>query len=87
MLRFVLFVKETKLLLRCLFVNNADTDEGEEDGCDGYDFGVGHDHACDLGAGDEIGPNVDQDDVGSVEVANMFSLFLKSARRQCALCI
>ena len=69
------------------FLDDADSDEGEEDGGDGYDFDVGHDRACDLGARDEIGGNVDQDDVSAVKVANMFCLFLKSARRQCALCI
>ena len=64
-----------------------DSYEGEEDGGDGYDFDVGYDRACDLliGAGDEIDGNVDQDDVSAVKVANMFRLFLKSARRQCAL--
>ena len=67
------------------FAEDADSDEGEEDGGDGYDFDVGHDRVCDLGAGEEIGGNVDQDDVSAVEVANMFCLFLKSARRQCAL--
>ena len=48
-----------------------------------------HDRVWDLliGARDEIGGNVDQDDVSAVAVANMFCLFLKSARRQCALCI
>ena len=54
------------------FLDDADSDEGEEDGGDGYDFDVGHDRACDLGAGDEIGGNVNQDDVSAVEVANMF---------------
>ena len=68
------------------FLDDA-SDEGKEDGGDGCDFEVGHDRACDLGAGDEIGGIVDQDDVSAVEVANMFRLFLKSARRQCALCI
>ena len=68
-----------------LFSDDADSDEGKEDGGDGYDFDVGHDRACDLGAGDEIGGNVDQDDVSAKEMANMFCLFLKSARRQCAL--
>ena len=69
------------------FLDDADSDKGEKDGGDEYDFDVGHDRACDLGAGDAIGGNVDQDDVSAVEVANMFCLFLKSARRQCALCI
>ena len=48
------------------FLDDADSDEGEEDGGDGYDFDVGHDRACDLRAGDEIGGNVDQDDVSAV---------------------
>ena len=69
------------------FLDDADSDEGEEDGGDRYDFDVGHDRACGLGAGDEIGVKVDQDDASAVEVANMFCLFLKSARRQRALCI
>ena len=64
------------------FLDDADSDE---DGGDGYDFDVGHDRAFDLGAGNEIGGNVDQDDVSAVEVANMFCLILKSAGRQCAL--
>ena len=64
-----------------------DSDEGEKDGGNGHDFDAGHDRACDLGAGDEIGGNVDQDDVSAVEVAHLVGLFLKSARRQCALCI
>ena len=70
------------------FLDDADSDEGEEDGGDGYDFDVGPDRACDLGAGDGIGGNVEQDDVSAVQVeaANMFCLFLKSARRQRALC-
>ena len=70
-----------------VFFDDADSDEGEEDGGDGYDLDVGHDCACDLRAGDEIGGNVGQDDVSAVEVANVFCSFLKSARRQCALCI
>ena len=59
-----------------IFLDDADSDEGKEDGGYGYDFDVGHDRACDLRAGDEIGGNVDQDDVSAVEVANMFRSFL-----------
>ena len=60
-------------------LHDADSDEGDEDGVDGYDFDVGHDRASDLRAGHEIGGKVDQDDVSAVKVANMFCLFLKSA--------
>ena len=64
------------------FLDDADSEEGKEDGGDGYDFDVGHDRACDdLGAGDEVDGNVDRDDVSAVEVANMFWLLLQSARR------
>eukprot|EP00904_Undaria_pinnatifida_P006963 jgi/Undpi1/3397/HiC_scaffold_15.g06770.m1 len=42
--------------------DDTDSDEGEKDGGDGYDFDAGHDRACDLRGGDEIGGNVYQDD-------------------------
>ena len=86
MLTLVLYAKQTNFFVFfCL--EDADSDGGEEDGGDGYDFDVGHDRAYGLRAGDEIGGNVDQDDVSAVEVAIAFCLFLKSARRQRALCI
>ena len=69
------------------FLDDGDSDEVEEEGVNEYDFDVGHDCACDLKAGDQIGGNIEEDDVSAVEVANMFCLFLKSTRRHCALCI
>eukprot|EP00904_Undaria_pinnatifida_P013878 jgi/Undpi1/9620/HiC_scaffold_27.g12076.m1 len=45
-------------------LDDTDSDEGEKDGGDGYDFDAGHDRACYLRGGDEIGGNVYQDDGG-----------------------
>ena len=59
--------------LELYFVDDADSDEGKEDGGDGYGFDVGHDRACDLETGDEIGGNVNQDDVSAVDVAKYAS--------------
>ena len=87
LLTFLLFAKHTKLFRFFFFFDDADSDEGKEDGGDRGEFDVGHDRAFDLGAGDEISGKVDQDDVSAVEVANMCGWLLKSARRQCALCI
>eukprot|EP00904_Undaria_pinnatifida_P001065 jgi/Undpi1/1095/HiC_scaffold_10.g04558.m1 len=44
-------------------LDDTDSDEGEKDGGDGYDFDADHDRACDLRGGDEIGGNVYQDDI------------------------
>ena len=74
-----------KVFVGVFVSDDADSDEGKEDGGDGCDFDVGHDHTCDLGAGDEIGGNVDQEDVSAVEVENMFRMFMKSAHGECAL--
>ena len=85
LLTFVLFAKQTKSFAVSFFLDDADSDEGEKDSGDGYELDAGRDRACDLRAGDEIGGNVYQDGVNAPEVANMFCLFRKSVRRQCAL--
>ena len=66
------------------FLDDA-SDEGKEDGGDGCDFNVGHDRACDLEAGDEIGGIVDQDDVSAVEVANVSFVSEICSASMCAL--
>ena len=56
-------------------LDDADSDEGVGDGGAGNNFDVGHDPACDLGAGDEIVGNVEQDDVSAVAVEICFVCF------------